>query len=405
MKRNKLLRRFLNTTIPPMAANGVYTAADFMTVLLQAAQTNTFLEGTCERTDGACDAETIFDKLEGMDPDELHETFIRLITPQVKGITTTRRNRKVVLAGDVTYEAYYGEDENEWIHKQVFHKGATGSYQFMAVSIVLNGKPMILGYLPLKKDNEKDAILRELLSVIMRIVPVETVLLDREFNSGRVIQMLKELHLSYVILWRKYEWHREVFKSMGREHFHRIECHPLKDGVQTDLVFVKGIRVKGDKRAYNWVFAANLTLSKPIRYIQMYKHRWAIETMFRVTDELWIKTKTKDMGKRFFLALFTVLLYNLWKWFRDVTEMEVTFSTFTNHFARIHQGFVPARRLKPDQRLLRSRIGELCFYAGALRHCVSVVIGKVLGWCYSCRGVGWRRLATNEDGFICPAGI
>ena len=95
--------------------------------------------------------------------------------------------------------------------------------------------------------------------------------------------------------------------------------------VKTDMVFVKGIR-------------------ETYHYIYLHKHRWAIETKFRVTDELQIKTKTTDIGKRFFLALFTVLLYNVWKCFRYITELDVAFSEFMDHFTKVQLEFNPGRK-------------------------------------------------------------
>ena len=65
-----------------------------------------------------------------------------------------------------------------------------------------------------------------------------------------------------------------------------------------------------------------------------------------MTDELWIKTKTTDIGKRFFLALFTVLLYNVWKCFRYITELDVAFSEFVDHFTKVQSEFTPVRKLK-----------------------------------------------------------
>lgn len=371
MKDNKYLHDFINKVFPPKTVNAVYSTADFLVVLSEAAQKNGFLEGTCKRVDGACDAETIFGKLTDLKPRDIHITFVSLITPGVKRAKTLSRNRKLVLAGDITYEAYYGDDNSEWIHGYRPEKGSTGSYAFLAISIVFNGQRLILGYLPLRVSDKPETVLEDLLAIAMNMAPIDAILLDRGFNSAKVIKTLQRKGIKYVILWKKYGWHRETFKSMGREKFYRMK-HELyiKDEeitVKTDMVFINGIKAREGERTYRWVFATNVHRERPIHYIYLYKHRWAIETKFRVTDELWIKTKTADIGKRFFLALFTVLLYNLWKVFRHITELDVAFSEFADHFIKVQLEFTPARKLKEKQQVIRECVRRVCFGAPVAR--------------------------------------
>ena len=63
-------------------------------------------------------------------------------------------------------------------------------------------------------------------------------------------------------------------------------------------------------------------------YIRRYKCRWGIETVFRITGDIRIKTTTLDQIKRYFLFVFCCLLYNLWKFANLLLETKVTFQTF-----------------------------------------------------------------------------
>jgi len=366
---DKYIRNYLNKVFGKRTSNAIYNVLNFLNVLLEAAQTNGFLEGTCNKADGACDAETIFIKLNAnIDVDKLFAIFIELIKPQLREIRKQIRNRKIVIAFDITDEPYYGDNHNEWIHKYKPAKGCTGCYRFMVVSIVIGGRRYIVGILPLKVGDKREAIMEKLLNEIKGYMPIDTVLLDRGFNSSRVIILLKKLRLNYLILWKKHEWSRNVFEQMKKKKF-KILTRTLEikeeDGevvtIKTNMVFVKGIKVKGDKKAYNWLFATNIEGGRPIKYIYMYKKRWAIETVFRVTDELWIRTKTTNMVKRFFLVLFTILLYNAWKWFNGVTEENVTFSEFTYHFHKVLEKYMPKRELKPRQQKIRDLMEQSCF--------------------------------------------
>jgi len=366
--KNSILE-FIERVFPDRATNGIYTYNDFIKALLEAAEKNKFLEGACIDLDGSCDAETIFNKLEEVDPDALYDIFIGLVKKQLIRVKIFSRNRKIDLAGDVTCDAYYGNDISIWIHGYRPKNGSTGSYQYLVISIVLNGTRLIVGALPLRTTDKVEMVLEKLLSEVKSYIPIAAILLDRGFNSARVIRMLKQLKLGYLILWKKYDWHWQVFKSMGKKKFHRLErTLTIKDDegggkikVKTNMVFVKGIKIEGDKKAHNWVFATNLHKERPIHYIYSYKHRWAIETKFRVADELQIRTKTKNMGKRFFLVLFTLWLYNVWKVFRYITEIDVTFTGFASHFNKIHEEQAPKRKLKPNQRLVREQVRNICF--------------------------------------------
>ena len=79
----KHITKFIDTVFPETAQNAIYNPNDFIKVLLEASQKNKFLEGACEDVDGACDAETIFDKLKEICPDDLYEIFISLVKPQL----------------------------------------------------------------------------------------------------------------------------------------------------------------------------------------------------------------------------------------------------------------------------------------------------------------------------------
>ena len=126
--------------------------------------------------------------------------------------------------------------------------------------------------------------------------------------------------------------------------------------VSFTMVFVKGIKVEGDEKAYNWVFATNMREKQPIKYILQYRKRWGIETLFRVLDGLQIKTKTTNMGKRFFLVLFTVYLYNTWKEFLSCVEFHVYFGEYASHVQAILEECYPCRPPTGRQREVREQI-------------------------------------------------
>lgn len=108
-------------------------------------------------------------------------------------------------------------------------------------------------------------------------------------------------------------------------YFHK---NKTKYYVRTRFVIIKQYSYKDDKQPYDWVFATNRKLKSQMWYIRGYKCRWGIETSYRVTDGVRIKTTTPDKVKRYFFFVFGCLLYNLWKFANLFLEIKVTFPTF-----------------------------------------------------------------------------
>ena len=73
-------------------------------------------------------------------------------------------------------------------------KGATGSYKYIAVSIVSGDLRFVILAIP-KISMETDYYVKELLIFVKSLIPIETVLLDRGFYTWGVIKVLKEFKL------------------------------------------------------------------------------------------------------------------------------------------------------------------------------------------------------------------
>jgi IS4 transposase len=107
-----------------------------------------------------------------------------------------------------------------------------------------------------------------------------------------------------------------VEKSAIIEHEMNYDKDKSSTKIKTHLVLIK------DKE-YDWCFYTNLYLKDAQYYISLYKHRWQIETNFRVEDEAKIKSKSVHYLVRYFYFMLTLLLHTIWlifpykqfKWF------------------------------------------------------------------------------------------
>ena len=355
---SKFLCGLLKKGLREVASNSIYEVHEFLAVLLEAALTCDFMEGACRRVSGACDAETLFNRLCGVDYSLLLDVFRQDVLRNVTAFRSLSRNRKQTLIADVTYEPYYGSRPNVWVHKQVFHKGASGSYQFLVLSVLAWGRREIVGVLPLKRGDDKNQLLLNLLDDLKHRLRVDCLLLDRGFDSGRLILELKRRRLRFLMLWRTSEYLRGEFERMGKSKWKRIRHTVKVDVVEVSftLVLVKGVKVEGDEKTYRWVFATNMRENQPIKYILQYRRRWGIETIFRVMDGLQIKTKSTNITKRLFLLLFTVYLYNSWKQLLPKIGFHITFNEYATHTQQILSEMFPNRPPTERQQWVRKAV-------------------------------------------------
>jgi len=358
MLSDKFLHSFVKNAFKPVADNHCYVVLDFLEILLEAARNKGFIEGTCKCVSGACDGETLFDRLEGVEYSHLLDVFKQDVLRNVTVFRTRSRNRRIVCISDVTYEPYFGCRPSEWVHPQIFHKGAKGSYQILVLSLLVNGRREIVGILPLRMGDDKNRLLLQMLDELKHKLKLDCLLLDRGFDSGWLILEFKRRKIRFLMLWRTAEYLREEFKKIGNSKWERIR-HTVKvdvSEVSFTLVLVKGIKVEGDDKTYRWVFATNMHKNQPIKYILQYRRRWGIETIFRVMDGMQIKTKTTDMTKRLFLLLFTVYLYNSWKHLLPNIDFHITFDEYTTHLQEVLGELHPSRPPTERQQQVREVI-------------------------------------------------
>jgi hypothetical protein len=259
----------------------------------------------------------------------------------LKQVRLSLRNRRAVLPFDTTYEPFYGNLNANWfwIHDHRPARGCIGCFIFITVSIVVGEKKFILGVLPVPRAWNKADYVEKLIRQSRKYVRIEACLFDRGFNDYELIHRLKRLKIGYQILWKKSKtretWLTKELKKLKpkqMKEYIKENSYFLKDKskhyVRTRFVIIKKYKYKDDKPTFDWVFATNRQLKSQMWYIRGYKCRWGIETTYRITDEVRIKTTTLDEVKRYFLFAFSCLLYNLWKFANLLLKTKVAFATF-----------------------------------------------------------------------------
>jgi putative transposase len=291
-----------------------YSARDYATLIVFAAKGKDYVETVSKVMTNLPNVDTLFLNLKPNNSlADLEDALKAFVTPLVKPLKSKLPHRKFTIAIDITYQPYYGNEPNAWIHGYKPVNGSTGCYQFIVVSIVSYSRRFILIALPVSAVSKPMAWYAErLLDFILPILPVEKVLMDRGFYDFKLMDRLHKKKLWYIILTPQKKAYQDIMKQ-GNGIYPYTSTFP-EDKTKKDISFYFAVVL--DYQDYNWLFATNVKLEDAKSYVHIYKCRWGIETAFRVQDEVEIKSKSKDMTVRYFLFLVEVLIYNLWQFFR-----------------------------------------------------------------------------------------
>ena len=345
ISNNKGLLSFLKYIFCVVGQNSPFEFIDFLHILITAALTNDFVNNTTSKLQPAPNGQTVFNRLFGCTKEKIELAFNSIMESTFKRIKATLRNRRVVLAFDTTYEPFYGDISANpfWIHEYKPVNGCNGCFIFITVSIVVGKKKFILGVLPVPIGWNHANYVEKLIKLARKYVVIEACLFDRGFCDYELIARLKILKVGFQILWRK-DTKKETWLT---KELRKLKPKQMKEYIKDDgyfcknktkyyvrirFIIIKQYTYKDDKHAYDWVFATNRKLKSQMWYIRSYKCRWGIETVYRVTDEVRIKTTTLDEVKRYFLFAFSCLLYNLWKFANLFLKVKVTFAMFVFSF-------------------------------------------------------------------------
>ena len=284
-------------------------------VLLDVASDNAYLE------DKTCHADAIHWHLSKLEPEDFigllcdfFEQNLKLVKKQV--------GSRVVIAFDETFIPFYGKSDNNWIcdyNNKV--KCATGSYKFMVCSIVMQSKRYVLFALPMFNVQNSLDSMKIILDYIKEKFVVKLVICDRGFCNKKIVNMLEQKQIKYLILTPKWTNIKKYLKAKTLEIIETTKFNENKTNFEVDMKYIFTYNFYD----HDWVFTTNVK-SNPLALILMYKSRWGIETNFRVLDEADIKSKSKNIVTRTFFFWMSIILFNEWLNFNKC----VTFNKFIN---------------------------------------------------------------------------
>jgi putative transposase len=346
------IEKFLTDIFCGTRSNTPYSTMDFVHLLLDAVEHRDFVNNTSVRLGGPT-GETVFARLKDASVETINDGFLAQLSLVLRLMSRLLRNREVALAFDTTDEPYYGRVKGLWVHPFCEAKGSTGCFKFLAVSAVDRRNRLVLGCLPVSVGADIVALVERLLLQARTVISPRLCLFDRGFDNCQLVERLQTLGVRYQILWRKPPWTTKELRKMRRGEIREVNRRGVyardrtKHKVRLRFVLIKTYRRFANGKANHWVFCTNTRERWAHSYVDKYRQRWGIETVFRVLDNVQIKTTTKNIIIRHFLVSFCCLVYNLWK-LSVLMDSQISLKNFTITILRLLPQFTMRPAKVPD---------------------------------------------------------
>ena len=188
------------------------------------------------------------------------------------------------------------------------------AYQWATIQLVGNAVPLVLDARPVRKGESRKEIVDDLLDSAEELVHVDNVLMDREFDSQHVLEMISQRGLSYVVPKRMQTSEKAQAKRLLQRGQDRYETdrklHLGKnEWHETTLIY----RRKEDSEHTDHQQYSVFMTNRNSGLLTEYGYRWEIESGYKSIKRFMGATTSKHFGLRFFYFAFACLLYSIWR--------------------------------------------------------------------------------------------
>ena len=259
---------------------------------------------------------------------EIREMYRQAVNRLLSEVAETEQFfRAGIVAVDITEADPFTGDRTGHKDEIIGTKEKTDeyAYQWATVQLVGNAVPIVLDARPVRKGESRLEIVEDLLDAAEGMVHVDNVLMDREFDSQHVLEMLSQRGLSYVVpkrmqtsekaqAKRLLQHGQDRYETDRKLHLGKNEWH------ETTLIYRRKENSEHDDYRQYSVFMTNGGSG----HLTEYGYRWEIESGYRSIKRFMAATTSKNFGLRFFYFAFACLLYSIWRAVDLLVQAELT---------------------------------------------------------------------------------
>jgi putative transposase len=232
------------------------------------------------------------------------------------------REDPVKFAIDETDDPYYGEItlmNMEYVVKSKVKKSTKFFYRYITLYLILGDLKLTLCILPVKKKKPRLSYIKRMLQMIKELgFTIEVLLLDRGFYSSKLFKYLMGVRIPFIMPVKNHSTDMKELLRGRRSRYTKYMMNKNTDPFVLDVAicvkYLNGKYGKHELRNYGYfVFGIDW---KPNKVASVYSKRFGIESSYRMRNIVRIRTSTKSPTVRYYFALVSMLLKNIWVFIR-----------------------------------------------------------------------------------------
>ena len=268
------------------------------------------------------------DQIRNLSIEQIRAMYRQAVNRLLDEVADTQKFfRAGIVAIDITEDSPFTGDRTGREGEIIGTKEKTDeyAYQWATVQLVGNAVPLVLDARPVRRGESRKEIVEDLLDSAQELIHVDNVLMDREFDSQHILEMLSQRRLSYVVPKRmqtseKAEAKRLLNRGQDRYETDRKLYLGENEWHETTLIYRRKEHSEHDDHRQYSVFMTNTGSA----FLTEYGYRWEIESGYRSIKRFMAATTSKDFGLRFFYFAFACLLYSIWRAVDLLVQVELT---------------------------------------------------------------------------------
>lgn len=289
------------------------------------------ISGFCREHTGLPSHTTCLKYLHQLSMEGLLQHAAAMLREAAQGVISP--GQTYTFAIDKTSDPYYGKRSTEPGSYTVGGKRKASTnyfYTYLTLSIIDKDRHITLLVLPCQKGTDNLALIQGCINLITAYgLKIRCLCIDREFYAAEIFSYLQQAGIPHIVPVKASGTElKEKLKGKKSNTFtytlNATSSSPVTVTITDCLVYLKGKGGKHGLQHHAFVVYGSSLSPRTIR--GLYKHRFAIESTYRLRNTTKPRTSSRDPVLRYYYTLVAFLCQNQWvhvKW---------------NYFARIQRG-------------------------------------------------------------------
>lgn len=231
------------------------------------------------------------------------------------------RDRPQEVAVDLHDEPYYGrsdsDDPDNWVCRGEARAGTTHFYRCATAYVMLHDTRFTLAVVFVKPTVPLVVVLEQVLSYVAQSgVRISCLYADKGFCSIPILRFLRERGYRAIIPTPVRGKHGGT-RALCHGHASHWDTHTFHSAEYGDLTVPVAVARtythRAGRRHATWCLYVCLNIRAPVERIRTrYRHRFGIESSYRVMEQVRARTTSPNPALRFLLMGLALFLVNMW---------------------------------------------------------------------------------------------